>query len=553
MTATTPLTRSGTERLPLRPAVRALLVSVLVTGVLGTAFVLSAPPSMRVPLAWCTAAGALLLCVAAVTVARYVQLDEALRARLDSLGEEVARGDKERVRLTGENTRLAEEKRGALAERDAALASFANAAGRMQALATGMLADLRAMQERHSDEDFLADLFHLDHRTAQAGRLADSVAVLSGARSGRRWARPIVMESILRGALGRVSGYQRVRTHAATEVYVAGHAAEGVMHALAELLDNATTFSPPNAEVHVYVEEVPAGLIVSVEDAGLVMSDVQLRRAEAAVSGTTDLAGLSGTRLGLAVVGRLARKHGLKVSFRPSARGGTGVLVLLPQDLLSRPSRPAGPTAPATAASPEAREHPFAGLLSAPAADPAPTASPAPATEADTTVLPATSEADGADEDDAAAGPVAAPAADPDPYDSGTFRTVPYDPAAYRENREDGPGAHTRPAADAPPAETPDGHARTPLPSRRAAQAPPRTESPSPATGTTPGATGSDTTGLPKRRRGQTLAAAHPDGAPASPGAAPDPVDARLRAARFSSFRNAVRPTEPTPEGNESP
>ncbi|NEC97609.1 histidine kinase, partial [Streptomyces albidoflavus] len=113
--------------------------------------------------------------------------------------------------------------------------------------------------------------------------------------------------------------------------------------------------------------------------------------------------------------------------------------------------------------------------------------------------------------------------------------------------------------ADAEPGETPDGHARTPLPSRReartgrTAEARPRTESPSSATGTTPGATGSGPAGLPKRRRGQTLAAAHPEGAPASPGAAPDPVDARLRAARFSSFRNAVRPTEPTPEGNESP
>ncbi|RZD86626.1 sensor histidine kinase [Streptomyces albidoflavus] len=541
MTATTPLTRSGTERLPLRPAVRALLVSVLVTGVLGTAFVLSAPPSVRTPLAWCTAAGALLLCVAAVTVARYVQVAEALRERLGSLGEEVARGDQERVRLTGENTRLTEERRRALAERDAALASFANAAGRMQALSTGMLADLRAMQERHSDEDVLADLFHLDHRTAQAGRLADSVAVLSGARSGRRWARPIVMESILRGALGRISGYQRVRTHAASDVHVAGHAAEGVMHVLAELLDNATTFSPPNAEVHVYAEEVPAGLIVSVEDAGLVMSEVQLRRAESAVSGTTDLASLSGTRMGLAVVGRLARKHGLKVSFRPSARGGTGVLVLLPQDLLSRPTQAAGPTA--TVASPEAREHPFAGL---PAAPPV----PAPAAEAETAVLPAAP---------AAKEPATAPAGDPDPYDSGAFRTVPYDPAAYRGGREDGPGAHTRPAADAEPGETPDGHARTPLPSRReartgrTAEARPRTESPSSATGTTPGATGSGPAGLPKRRRGQTLAAAHPEGAPASPGAAPDPVDARLRAARFSSFRNAVRPTEPTPEGNESP
>ncbi|MFF8464813.1 ATP-binding protein [Streptomyces albidoflavus] len=546
MTATTPLTRSGTERLPLRPAVRALLVSVLVTGVLGTAFVLSAPPSVRTPLAWCTAAGALLLCVAAVTVARYVQVAEALRERLGSLGEEVARGDQERVRLTGENTRLTEERRRALAERDAALASFANAAGRMQALSTGMLADLRAMQERHSDEDVLADLFHLDHRTAQAGRLADSVAVLSGARSGRRWARPIVMESILRGALGRISGYQRVRTHAASDVHVAGHAAEGVMHVLAELLDNATTFSPPNAEVHVYAEEVPAGLIVSVEDAGLVMSEVQLRRAESAVSGTTDLASLSGTRMGLAVVGRLARKHGLKVSFRPSARGGTGVLVLLPQELLSRPTQAAGPTA--TVASPEAREHPFAGLPAAPA--PATPPVPAPAAEAETAVLPAAP---------AAKEPATAPAGDPDPYDSGAFRTVPYDPAAYRGGREDGPGAHTRPASDAEPGETPDGHARTPLPSRReartgrTAEARPRTESPSSATGTTPGATGSGPAGLPKRRRGQTLAAAHPEGAPASPGAAPDPVDARLRAARFSSFRNAVRPTEPTPEGNESP
>ncbi|WAC97950.1 sensor histidine kinase [Streptomyces sp. NA13] len=548
MTATTPLTRSGTERLPLRPAVRALLVSVLVTGVLGTAFVLSAPPSVRTPLAWCTAAGALLLCVAAVTVARYVQVAEALRERLGSLGEEVARGDQERVRLTGENTRLTEERRRALAERDAALASFANAAGRMQALSTGMLADLRAMQERHSDEDVLADLFHLDHRTAQAGRLADSVAVLSGARSGRRWARPIVMESILRGALGRISGYQRVRTHAASDVHVAGHAAEGVMHVLAELLDNATTFSPPNAEVHVYAEEVPAGLIVSVEDAGLVMSEVQLRRAESAVSGTTDLASLSGTRMGLAVVGRLARKHGLKVSFRPSARGGTGVLVLLPQDLLSRPTQAAGPTA--TVASPEAREHPFAGLPAAPVPATPPVPAPAAEAEAETTVLPAAP---------AAKEPATAPAGDPDPYDSGAFRTVPYDPAAYRGGREDGPGAHTRPAADAEPGETPDGHARTPLPSRReartgrTAEARPRTESPSSATGTTPGATGSGPAGLPKRRRGQTLAAAHPEGAPASPGAAPDPVDARLRAARFSSFRNAVRPTEPTPEGNESP
>lgn len=212
------------------------------------------------------------------------------------------------------------------------MAAAANAAGRMQALATGMLADLRDMEHRHADEDVLGDLLHLDHRTAQAGRLADSIAVLTGARSGRRWAKPIVMESILRGAMGRIGGYQRVRLHSTSDAAIAGHAAEGVMHALAELLDNAANFSPPTAEVHVYVEEVPSGIIITVEDSGLVMSEVQLRRAEQAVTAESlDLAGLSGTRLGLAVVGRLARKHGLTVSFRPSARGGTGALMMLPR------------------------------------------------------------------------------------------------------------------------------------------------------------------------------------------------------------------------------
>ncbi|KEG41611.1 ATP-binding protein, partial [Streptomyces griseorubens] len=274
------------------------------------------------------------------------------RERLEEERDRLAR---ERIRLAGENARLTTRLREAEGARAAALAATANAAGRMQALATGMLADLRAMEEKHHDEEVLADLLHLDHRTAQAGRLADSVAVLTGARSGRRWARPIAMESILRGAMGRIAGYQRVRVHSASDTSVAGHAAEGVMHALAELLDNAANFSPPTAEVHVYVEEVPAGVIVSVEDSGLVMGEAQLRRAERAVSGeSTELGGLTGTRLGLAVVGRLARRYGLRVSYRPSARGGTGVLVLLPQDILvpgdATPLRPV--TAPAANGTP---------------------------------------------------------------------------------------------------------------------------------------------------------------------------------------------------------
>ncbi|MFF1600606.1 ATP-binding protein [Streptomyces mirabilis] len=520
------------ERPTLRASAPAPLLTAVAAAVAVVVAVSLAPDSARVPLAWGTGAAAVLLCVAVAIAARALQTAKLARRRLDAvaqdagrllqerarmaeefnqersrLAEESARDrarladadareralltqgfEEERQRLTAEiaeeqrrfaelaeeNTRLTERMRRAGSDRAAAISATANAAGRMQALSTGMLADLRAMEDKHSDEEVLADLLHLDHRTAQAGRLADSVAVLAGARSGRRWARPIVMESILRGAMGRIGGYQRVRVHSASDAAVAGHAAEGVMHALAELLDNAANFSPPTAEVHVYVEEVPAGVIVSVEDSGLVMGDVQLRRAERAVSAdaenAADLGGLTGTRLGLAVVGRLARKHGLKVSFRPSARGGTGVLVLIPQDILSLPSAPA-PAAPA-ATEPQVK------------------------------------------------------------------------PAMATPPAEDGSLAEPRPQASYAAARAPEDLDPDPVPTHES----PRhaTDTDTPPNGT-PTAGAPATGGLPKRRRGRTLAHAERSRAHLTNQADPEPrtTDSKATAARFSSFRQAVRGTAP--------
>ncbi|MEV0324558.1 ATP-binding protein [Streptomyces sp. NPDC050658] len=223
----------------------------------------------------------------------------------------------------------------------AAQAASAKALSRVQAKSVSMLADLRDMQERHSAEVF-GDLLRLDHSTSQLGLLTDRLALLMGGRSSRAWNKPIVMESILRGAVGRISAYQRVRLHCSTTVAIAGFAAEGVMHLLAELMDNAANFSPPIDEVHVYVEERSAGIVVTIEDSGLKMADAAMRRAEESVSGqVTDLASLQGTRLGLAVVGRLAGKYGMSVNFRPSSRGGTGVVVLLPPQLLAQQRDPA--------------------------------------------------------------------------------------------------------------------------------------------------------------------------------------------------------------------
>ncbi|MFE5942006.1 ATP-binding protein [Streptomyces sp. NPDC056480] len=487
---------------PFRPALTASLLTAAAGGALAVASVAAAPGGVRAPLGWFAVCGVLLLSAAAFAVTWYGRTSRVLARRAETLATDAASKDAYVARFTAsaeretatlkdrheaetaaaraahaarseemarshaaeiavlvrehsaETARLETRLRRAESGRSAAMAAAANAAGRMQALATSMLADLREMEHRHADEDVLTDLLHLDHRTAQAGRLADSVAVLSGARSGRRWARPIVMESILRGAMGRISGYQRVRLHSSSDAAVAGHAAEGVMHALAELMDNAANFSPPTAEVHVYVEEVPAGVIIAIEDSGLVMSDVQQRRAEAAVgSAPQDLAGLSGTRLGLAVVGRLARKHGLTVSFRPSARGGTGALLMLPQELISH--------APAeAAATPEDTLPPVSGRgVSAPAT---------------------TGAATGARD----AGP---------------------EPETVHDSAAESTGEHPR----------------------------------------------FGESGLPQRRRGRAMAAAHPEGPQATgkPSAeAPRTGAAAGAANRFGTFRRAVRGTAARPE-----
>ncbi|WP_408055280.1 ATP-binding protein [Streptomyces paludis] len=226
----------------------------------------------------------------------------------------------------------------ALSERRAVAAQMASAKAlsRVQAKAVSMLADLREMQDRHGEEVF-GDLLRLDHNTSQLGLLTDRLALLMGGRPSRSWNKPIRMESILRGAVGRIAAYQRVRLHCSSTAAIAGFAAEPVMHLLAELMDNAANFSPPIDEVHVYVEERTAGIVVTIEDSGLKMATAAMRRAEESVSGrVTDLAYLRSTRLGLAVVGRLAAKYHISVNYRPSSRGGTGVVVLVPPPLLAQ-------------------------------------------------------------------------------------------------------------------------------------------------------------------------------------------------------------------------
>ncbi|WP_221348187.1 sensor histidine kinase [Streptomyces beigongshangae] len=618
MTAPTPKARPRQDRPSLaqpgsaRPRLRAVAVAPLLTAVPATcavgAAVALAPGQARAPLGWGLGTAALLLCAAVAVAAHAAQTSRLLLRRLEAVSQDAGRLlqekaalaeestrerarltdgftrdrarlaeqnahqkvrlaaelDRERTRLGAENARVTDELRQARTDRATAVATAAHTAGRLQALATSMLADLRAMEERHSDEDVLADLLHLDHRTAQAGRLADSVAVLTGARSGRRWARPIGMESILRGAMGRIAAYQRVRVHSASEAAVAGHAAEGVMHALAELLDNAANFSPPTAEVHVYVEEVPAGVIVCVEDSGLVMDEVQLRRAERAVSGAQpDPGGLAGTRLGLTVVGRLARTYGLTVSFRPSARGGTGALLLVPQDILADPAR-----SPA--------QNPAQGAARGPAQDSAGAPFPPPPS------APAHTAQNLAGEPvrEPAREPVREPASPfPGPHPGPWSDPGQYPWSAPGQSPWSAPGQSPRTDPEEPSVRSgPPGPAAASYASSHSV--PDLDPEPVPAHGFRPRPlpVTDHADLLPRRHRGRTLAEAEAEAeaeaqtqaraqaSAAAPGPDLGPDDVMSRAARFNNFRQAVRrpaadepvqartsPATPHPEGEPPP
>lgn len=326
-----------------------------------------------------------------------------------------------------------------------ALVSAANSGGRIQAHLTTLLAQLRDLENRYGDRaDIFHDLLAVDHNVARTGRLADAFVVLAQGRSGRRWTRPIIMESILRGAMGRITAYRRVRLHYTSKVAVVGYAAEGVMQALAELMDNAANFSAHGTDVHVYVQEEDTGVTITVEDSGLGLRHRERRVAESLIAEPRTLATLPGTRTGLAVVGCLADKYGLKVSFRPSARGGIGVVVLIPPNLITEPRVPERRPRPSAAI-----PHPGAPPVHTPTpAAGTPAVSASPAAGARTGPNPSLTDWGPAEQGPAEQGPTEQGPADQRASDKGAGRP----PLARRDGA--GPEA-TEPGQPAPPVNLP--------------------------------------------------------------------------------------------------
>ncbi|WP_338498184.1 ATP-binding protein [Streptomyces sp. SJL17-4] len=224
--------------------------------------------------------------------------------------------------------------------RDASQRALVAVARRVQAIVHQLAKDLRSMQILHGTDLVVSrGLQGVDHRTALIGRLAASIAVLGDARPGRQWSKAIPLYDVLRGAMSRIVDFPRVKLQSVTAVAVVGPGAEPLMHLLAELLDNATTFSPPHTPVEVSASEVPSGIAIEIEDRGVGLTEEVRRRVERIMAQSASgihLAGLGEvTQLGLPVVSRLAREHGCEVDLRTSAYGGVRAVVLVPRNLIT--------------------------------------------------------------------------------------------------------------------------------------------------------------------------------------------------------------------------
>src|SRR5215218_3515826 len=217
---------------------------------------------------------------------------------------------------------------------------FTNLARRSQTLIDRQLELIDDLERNETDPQTLEHLFRLDHLATRMRRNAEDLIVLSGAETGRHWAQQMTVVDVVRAAAAEVEEYQRVELLPLADLEVAGHVAVDVIHLLAELVENATAFSPPNTKVQIAGQAVPHGYVIEIEDRGLGMSDEELIQANERLANPPEIDFALSRVLGLYVVGRLGQRHGIKVQLRHSWYGGVTALTLLPHALLVWPKAP---------------------------------------------------------------------------------------------------------------------------------------------------------------------------------------------------------------------
>ncbi len=214
---------------------------------------------------------------------------------------------------------------------------FLNIAHRSQVIVHRQLKVLDEAERKQEDPEQLEMLFQLDHLSTRARRNAENLIILGGGQPGRRWRNPVSLTELVRGASAETENFARVKVAKLPKLAVNGQAVGDLVHLLAELIDNATSFSPPDSRVEVRANVVGRGVVLEIEDQGLGIVADRVEQLNDMLRNPPDfgiMALSTEPRLGLFVVARLAARHGISVTLRESAYGGTRAIVLVRSELL---------------------------------------------------------------------------------------------------------------------------------------------------------------------------------------------------------------------------
>lgn len=217
-------------------------------------------------------------------------------------------------------------------------AVFLNIAHRSQAIVHRQLQVLDKAERAEEDPDQLGLLFQLDHLTTRERRNAENLIILGGGQPGRQWRNPVPLLELVRSAASETEQYTRVALGRMPRMLVAGRAVGDLIHLIAELLDNATSFSPPDARIDVRGNRVGKGVVLEIEDQGLGIEPERMEQLNEMLRSDSNIgpsAKSQDWRLGLFVVSRLARRHGISVTLVESAYGGVRAIALIPMTLLT--------------------------------------------------------------------------------------------------------------------------------------------------------------------------------------------------------------------------
>ncbi|KRV50965.1 hypothetical protein AQ490_01720 [Wenjunlia vitaminophila] len=220
-------------------------------------------------------------------------------------------------------------------------AMFTNLSRRSQGLIQRQLSLISELESREADPDQLSSLFKLDHLATRMRRNGENLLVLAGEEPGRRWTRPVPLVDVLRAAASEVEQYERIELTAVPSTEVAGRVVNDLVHLLAELLENATSFSSPQTRVRVTGHALPDGrVLIEIHDTGIGLSPEDLADINERLANPPTVDVSVSRRMGLFVVGRLSLRHGIRIQLRPSDSGGTTALVMLPVDITQGGSAP---------------------------------------------------------------------------------------------------------------------------------------------------------------------------------------------------------------------